>query len=170
MKRFAWILHSLTSTSLILLAVSAWPSDGWTQTCDVEQVVPKLLDNWGVQLRNSWSDDRIDPNPIVGTYGEGAVLLPTCSDGPSSGEKIKEYFAKKFLPLHPVVTFNWGALKVGGECKNPFGSGLYSFELHARGGEKLEARYTYIFQQSGDSWTIKQHHSSLQPESTSKCK
>ena len=88
-----------TSAAVILLAVLAWPSDGWSRTtgraCNVTHVVKVLLRNWADTLERSWKDNN--PNLIVDKYQAGAVLLPTCANGPLIGRaQIKGYF-RKFL-------------------------------------------------------------------------
>jgi hypothetical protein len=162
----------LLRACLILIAAVASPSAGWARparhACDVNVVVPGLLKNWATQLRRSW-EPKVDPEPIVGTYGYNAYLLPTCDNGPAIGHTaITDYFRDKFLPEHPVATFTFDdkSIRIGGDCANPFASGLYSFELGAEGERKTaRARFTYIFRQTGvNSWLIAQHHSSLEPK------
>jgi hypothetical protein len=155
----------------ILAAAAVWPSAGWARpprpACDVKVEVPKLLQNWATQLSRSTPDK---PEPLLSTYGDNAVLVATCKDGPLTGAKIKDYFVDFFLKPQPEVTFDPDSAKIGGTCLNPFASGLYDFKLKGDNNRELKARYTYVFQQTGpQSWRIAQHHSSLQPESTSKC-
>ena len=170
MKRLHRGVLRQCATSLILLAVVALPSSGWSRAqvraCNVNKVVPALLQNWANKLAQSTSTD---PAPIVGTYDDHAVLLPTCANGPLTGrDQIKVYF-EGFLKQHPVVAFN-ASMKIGGECTHPFASGLYTFTLNGGTGAQLHARYTYIFAQTHPgAWLIAQHHSSLEPESKSEC-
>jgi hypothetical protein len=156
----------LLHVCLILVAVAAWPAAGWSRarSCDVNKVVMALLQNWADQLKASSPDNT---KPIVGTYGANAVLVPTCKNGPLTGDKIVTYF-KGFTADKPVATFDMTSAKIGGTCTNPFASGLYSFKLD--GDRELKARFTYIFRQTGaDAWLIAQHHSSLEPESKGAC-
>jgi len=101
MKRFDRImLRGYTCPAVILLAVLAWPSEGWSRTtrraCDVKPVVMALLKNWTQKLAESSSEK---PEPVVGTYEKDrAVLLPTCANGPLIGySQIKGYFEKFLL-------------------------------------------------------------------------
>lgn len=164
------VLRQCAATSLILLAIVAWPSSGWSRAqvraCNVNKVVPALLQNWANKLAQSSSSD---PAPIVGTYGDRAVLLPTCANGPLSGrDQIKGYF-EGFLKQPPVVAFAAG-MTIGGTCGNPFASGLYTFTLNGGTGSQLQGRYTYVFQEiRPGAWLIAQHHSSLEPDSKSEC-
>lgn len=156
---------------VILSAVLAWPSAGWSKTprCDVEGVVKARLKNWADKLAIS---SPTDPSPIVGTYApdlgptSGAsllILLPTCQNGPlTTRAQITEYF-KGFLANKPVVETGFEhPTSIGGDCTTNFASGLYTFLLN-RGTDhetRLHARYTYIFRYG----LIIEHHSSLAPE------
>jgi hypothetical protein len=157
---------------IILATVAAWPTAGWSRAarhaCDIRAVVPQLLQNWARQLSQS---TPARPEPILSTYADNAVLVPTCKNGPLSGrdDEIKKYFVDFFLKPGPKVEFNTASIKIGGTCLDPFASGLYTFTLDGDNGRKLDARYTYIFQQNPTGWLIVQHHSSLEPESNSAC-
>jgi hypothetical protein len=146
MKRFDRIaLRRYTSAAVILLAVLAWPSKGWSKTtgrpCNVTHVVKVLLRNWADTLQRSWKDNN--PNLIVDKYQANAVLLPTCANGPLIGRaQIKGYF-ENFLKDKPVVA-EIGEPTVGGDCNAPIGSGLYTFKLSGGAGAQLRARYTYL--------------------------
>jgi hypothetical protein len=172
MKRFDRIVpRRYMSAAVILLAVLAWPSEGWSRTtrhaCNVSDVVKDQIQNWADTLERSW---RVgNPNLIVDKYQDDAVLLPTCANGPLIGRgQIKGYFVK-FLQNKPVVT-EIGKATVGGDCNVPFGSGLYTFKLDDGAGATLRARYTYIFKQTGPAqWLVTQHHSSLEPVPPSAC-
>jgi len=154
---------------IILATVAAWPSAGWSRrarhACDVNTVVPMLLQNWANQLSRS---SPSSPMPIISTYADNGVLLPTCANGPLTGRaEIKGYFVG-FLKPQPAATFDMATAKIGGDCTHPFASGLYTFKLND--GTQLQARYTYVFRQTGaTTWLIAQHHSSLEPESKSAC-
>ena len=166
MKRFDLkVLGEYAAVALVLLAVLAWPSEGWSrgrlQVCEVHDV-QRLLDNWAKKLSES---TVTNPEPVVGTYEpSGSVLLPTCANGPSIGHTdIRKYFVEHFLANKPVVK-KWERSTIGGDCTVAFASGLYTFSLN--GGTELRARYTYIFRHG----LITQHHSSLEPESGATCK
>jgi hypothetical protein len=165
-KLGSYAMNRLLSAAMVLLAVAAWPSEGWSRTyrhaCDVNSWVDARLDNWKEQLARSTPKD---PTPIVRTYdGKHGVLLPTCANGPltneSKPETITDYF-KNFLKDTPVVEFDKPI--VGGVCGNAFASGLYSFTLNGGRGPKLRARYTFVFGGNIRRPLIMQHHSSLEP-------
>jgi hypothetical protein len=156
-------------TCSILIAVAAWPSAAWSRAlrhaCDVNTLVPKLLQNWATQLSRSTPSN---PTPIVSTYARDGVLLPTCANGPLAGRgEIGGYF-EGFLKPQPAATFDMSTTKIGGDCARPFASGLYTFKLND--GTQLQGRFTYVFRQTRPAaWLIAQHHSSLEPQSTSAC-
>ena len=152
-------------TAVILVAVAAWPSEGWSRTarraCDVKPVVMALLVNWTKKLAESTS---AKPEPVVGTYEkERAVLLPTCANGPLIGRnQIKGYF-EGFLKDQPRGEIDTQSASISGDCEFAFASGLYTFKLNGGTGPQLPARYTFIFQRTASGWLIAQHHSSLEP-------
>jgi len=181
MKRFDRVaLRGSTSVALILLAailvaILAWPSAGWSKTagraCRVQPgVVQALLENWADKLAQSSPGD---PSPVVDTYQDGAVLVPTCANGPYTGRAEITVYFKGFLANKPTAVFDMAGAKIGGDCHIAFASGLYSFTLHNGAVAPLPvlpARYTYVFEHNvGGSWLIAQHHSSLEPESGAAC-
>ncbi len=151
------LLRGCTAAAVILVAVLAWPSAGWSkkmtvQVCEVKDV-PRLLANWGSALAQSTPDNV---GPIVATYDPiYGVLVPTCANGPNIGLKMIAGYFHGFLESKPTVTF--GNPTIGGNCTIAFASGLYTFKMS--GNRELKARYTYVFEHG----RIMQHHSSLQP-------
>lgn len=158
------VLH-YSACVIVLTAVAAWPSAGWSRaakrSCDVDQMVRGLLQNWGKQLQAAWQQNK--PELIVNTYAANGVLLPTCSSGPLTGHTaITGYFVNDFLPFKPVANFDFvtNPPKVGGDCAHAYASGLYDFKLEAfNPPADVKARYTYVF----TGTLISQHHSSLVP-------
>jgi hypothetical protein len=169
MKRFDRIvMRRYTTAAAIFLAVLAWPSEGWPRTtrraCDVTPIVNNLLTRWAAALAQSSS--KGDPNYVVETYEkDGAVLLPTCANGPLIGRvNITPYFTD-FIKDKPVVEIDRQDAKIGGVCGiAAFASGLYTFKLNGGAGPQLRARYTFVYQLgNADGGLITQHHSSLEP-------
>ena len=158
-------MNRLLSAALAVLTVTACSSEAWSRTarhkCDVNSWVNERLENWKQKLASS---NPGNPGPIVGTYDRThGTLLPTCANGPLTGDiEITKYF-KDFLDLRPVVT-EFKKTKVGGVCGNAFASGLYTFRLDGRQGATLQARFTYVFQGDVANAPIMQHHSSLEPK------
>jgi hypothetical protein len=141
----------------ILLAL---PSDGSARTarrhCVVNpESIRELLEKWAKALNASTADD---PRPVVDTYADNAVLLPTCANGPLRTKKqITPYF-HVFLEDRPKAKIDTDEALIGGDCNFAFASGLYDFTT--KDNVVLRARYTYVFHQS----KIVQHHSSLEPQ------
>ncbi len=153
MKRLKRGVPHYSACLFLLAAFAAWPTAGWSQTASQTCAVKDLLQNWADQLQASWLQP-IYPPPIVSTYADNAVLLPTCSNGPLVGHPaIEDYFKNAFLPLQPQATFDWD----NAHCTPTFASGLYSFKV--KNGQVLRGRYTYVF----TGKLIAQHHSSLEP-------
>jgi hypothetical protein len=150
----------------IAILLLASPSESWSRVskrqCSVtDERIKSLLKGWGNALDNSTTSN---PGPILKTYADndGAVLLATCSDEPlKTSAEIKSYFEKDFLILHPKVQIDPRGANIGVACDYGFASGLYTFTVTTRDGEKkLLARYTYVFRGK----KIVQHHSSLLPK------
>jgi|GEM_PF-772211 len=165
-KRFDHRVLRGYTAAVILFAVLAWPSEGRSRTsihaCEVNDV-HRLLDNWASALKQSWQPHG-NPRLIVDKYATGAVLLPTCANGPAIGHaEIEDYF-DHFLQNKPVVE-TFGHPAIGGDCNVAFASGLYIFKLNGGTNKevRLPARYTYIFRRG----LIMQHHSSLEPATPS---
>jgi uncharacterized protein (TIGR02246 family) len=114
-------------------------------------------------LFNLWNDAlaTLDPDTVTSRYAKNAVLLPTVSDVPrTTSDLIKAYFVD-FLKKEPqgvilesYVTrgFNWAE-----------DMGIYEFTMGAT-GEKLKARYTFVYVFEDGEWKISHHHSSVMPE------
>jgi hypothetical protein len=177
MKRFDRAkLRGHAYAAVILLAVLAWPSEGWSQgpvpLCNeatLKMLMTTEVGKWAAALKQSW-ENGLNPTPIVTKYAVGAILLPTCSPDPAIGVgPITKYFGV-FLRYRPEVT-HIGESTPGGDCNTIlFGSGLYTFRLNSI-SRVLQARYTYVFQRNppDDQWRVTQHHSSLVPKSAAAC-
>lgn len=165
--------------AVLFLAGLAWPSEGWSRapkrTCVTEGQVIGLLQEWTDKLQEAWRNNPVNPDIVVQTYardGRGAILVPTCTNGPLIGtDAITGYFTK-FLVNKPVAQIDARTRTIRiQDCNSAFAAGLYDFTLTgATGQPRLAARYTYIYQRQSDrSVRIAHHHSSLQPESSSRC-
>ncbi|GGJ68589.1 DUF4440 domain-containing protein [Deinococcus aquiradiocola] len=102
---------------------------------------------------------------VVNLYSPNALLLPTVSSKIiNSQEGRTEYFngllSRKNFMVQPQTQFvqpiAWNAAIV---------SGTYTFSY--TDGEKtvsLPARFNFVFQKTGRTWTIINHHSSVLPQ------
>lgn len=116
--------------------------------------VARLFDRWNDSLKT------LDPNKVGANYAPDAVLLPTVANGPrSNSAEIKAYFVD-FLQKHPVGTINQRIIRTG--CDWATDTGLYTFKLGD--GKKVEARYSFVYEDIDGQWLIVHHHSSAMPE------
>jgi len=150
---------SLLGSAFVMILVGL-PSEGWARTARRQCVVTPervkaLLKNWQTALNESTATK---PGPVVATYADRGVLLPTCANGPlTTREQITSYFLV-FLQDRPKAEIDADKALIGGDCNFAFASGLYTFTT--KDNVVLRARYTYIFHQN----KIVQHHSSLEPQ------
>lgn len=91
----------------------------------------------------------------------GAVLLPTVSDVPRNDfDSIKDYF-DAFLLKEPQGEILEGDIRIGDGWAQD--CGIYEFTMGAT-GDKVKARYSYVYVFEGNQWKISHHHSSVMPE------
>jgi len=91
----------------------------------------------------------------------GTVLLPTVSDTPRYDfDSIKDYF-DAFLLKKPQGEILEGDIRIGEGWAQD--CGIYEFTMGAT-GDKVKARYSYIYVYEDKQWKISHHHSSVMPE------
>jgi uncharacterized protein (TIGR02246 family) len=111
-----------------------------------------------------WNDALATGNPrtVAQRYSEKAVLLPTVSDTPRKDfNSIVDYFVN-FLKLEPQGVILDSNVVIGTNWAQD--AGIYEFTLGGPGGDKVKARYTFIYVYEDGEWKISQHHSSKMPE------
>lgn len=160
---------------VLFLAGLAWPSEGWSRAprkaCVSPDDIARLVQDWTDKLQKAWQQDN--PSLVVQTYateGRGAILVPTCANGPLIGTGAITAYFEKFLADKPVAKIDEDTqtIRISRDCRSALATGLYNFTL--TGGLQLAARYTYVYQLQNDrNWRIAHHHSSLQPVPSSKC-
>lgn len=103
----------------------------------------------------------VDSDLVTSRYAKDAVLLPTVSDLPRTDHaSIKAYF-DLFLKLKPQGVVLSSFVTIGdGWCKDV---GIYKFTMRAT-GDKVMARYSFVYVQEDGQWKISHHHSSAMPE------
>lgn len=110
-----------------------------------------------------WNDAlaTLDPDTVAQRYSKNAVLLPTVSDTPRTDyNSIKSYFID-FLQKQPQGVILESYPTCGqGWCKDV---GVYEFTMGAT-GDKVKARYSYVYVFEDGEWKIAHHHSSVMPE------
>ena len=120
-----------------------------------EEEVRSLFYLWNDALATG--DSRI----VAKRYSSDPILLPTVSDTPRTDyEGLKDYF-DHFLTLQPQGEVLEGKIKIGpGWAKD---AGVYEFTMGAS-GDKIKARYSYVYIYEDGEWKIAHHHSSMMPE------
>lgn len=122
-----------------------------------EQDVLGLFEKWNQALAT------LNPDKVVECYAEHATLLPTVSNQVRyNHEEIRDYFVH-FLKLKPQGVIDESAIRVFDDIA--INSGIYTFSVEKDGAPaKVQARYTYVYQNIEDQWLIIEHHSSAMPE------
>lgn len=113
-------------------------------------------------LFHLWNDALAtgDSSLVADRYASNGVLLPTVSDIPrNSNELIKDYF-DAFLLKKPQGTILESFVTIGTNwCQDV---GIYEFMLGS--GDKVKARYSFVYVWENGQWKIAHHHSSQMPE------
>jgi uncharacterized protein (TIGR02246 family) len=114
-------------------------------------------------LFHLWNDAlaTLDAETVAKRYASKSILLPTVSDKPRTDyEGIKSYFAD-FCEKKPQGVITESTVIKGDDwCMD---AGVYEFTLGAT-GDKVMARYSFVYQYEDDEWKIAHHHSSMMPE------
>ena len=114
-------------------------------------------------LFTRWNDALAtgDSSFVANLYSESPVLLPTVSDIPRTDfDSVKDYF-DAFLLKKPQGEILEGHITIGDGFASD--SGIYEFTMGTT-GDKVKARYTYLYVRENDEWKIQHHHSSVMPE------
>ena len=129
-----------------------------TATCanTSEKEVSAWFDRWNDSLKTQ------DSETVTANYAKDAVLLPTVSNMPRTNhEEIRAYFVD-FQKKEPQGVIDKRVVKIG--CNIAQDIGLYTFSL--KGGKKVHARYSFVYEFTEGKWLIAHHHSSAMPEHT----
>lgn len=115
-------------------------------------------------LFHLWNDAlaTLDSTAVAKRYAKEGVLLPTVSDVPRNDfDSIKNYF-DAFLLKKPQGVILESFVTIGTNwCQD---AGIYEFTMGAT-GDKVKARYSFIYKYEDGEWKISHHHSSVMPES-----
>ena len=148
----------LLSESLSLagmVAAQSIPGASPLNAVDKTEIL-SLFDRWNGALQTG------DPNQVVKEYAPDAILLPTVSNKVRHNHaEIKDYF-DHFLAKGPKGTIDESNIRQFGDIA--INSGIYTFDF--ANGEKVTARYTFVYQKLDGEWKIAEHHSSALPEKT----
>ena len=113
-----------------------------------------------------WNDAlaTLDPDEVASRYSRRAILLATVSDIPRTDyNSIRAYFVD-FLKKEPQGVILQSSVSHGdGWCLD---CGIYEFTMGAT-GDKVRARYSFLYTLEDGEWKISHHHSSTMPEASS---
>ena len=124
-----------------------------------EEEVRSLFYMWNDALATG------SPKTVASRYSSDPILLPTVSDTPRTDFKsITDYFVN-FLKLEPQGEILEGKITIGDNWAND--AGVYEFTMGAT-GDKVKARYSYVYVYEYGQWKIQHHHSSVMPEAPAK--
>lgn len=153
-------LHKMKTTAIALLATlvlgSAQAQTASSAQCAAadEKQIAALFERWNASLAT------LNPDKVVANYAADGVLLPTVSNTPRTNPaEIRDYFVS-FLKKEPQGKIDRRIVKIG--CNVAQDVGVYTFSF--KGGVKVTARYTYVYEFKNGQWLIAHHHSSAMPE------
>ncbi|CAB3791293.1 hypothetical protein LMG28614_03278 [Paraburkholderia ultramafica] len=123
-----------------------------------ESEIASLFDRWNAALATG------DADTVTKLYAPNAVLEPTVSNEVrTTTDGIRDYFVK-FLKMKPQGTINVREIRLLGDSA-ALDTGVYTFDLIKNGThQKVQARYTYVYQKVDGNWKILNHHSSMMPQ------
>lgn len=126
------------------------------QSCvmPTEDEVAQLFERWNASLATG------DPAKVAANYLDNAVLLPTVSNEMRTDTQTIEAYFVDFLPKQPQGVIDQRVITRS--CNSASDVGIYTFTF--KGGEQVQARYSYIYDYVDGQWLIRHHHSSAMPE------
>eukprot|EP00957_Ditylum_brightwellii_P203210 15333676-Ditylum_brightwellii.AAC.1 len=140
-----------------------WGKVDFKEQATVGGYNPDITESEVRSLFSLWNDALAtgDSKIVANRYANTAILLPTVSDVPRTDfDSIKDYF-DSFLLKKPQGEILEGEIRIGdGWCQD---AGIYEFTMGAT-GDKVKARYTYVYVYENGQWKIAHHHSSIMPE------
>ena len=149
----AALVASALGLSALALPTAAYATTEHCEHTD-QATIAALFDRWNTSLKT------LDSHKVTANYASDAVLLATISNKPrTTHAEIDDYFVQ-FLKIEPSGVIDTRTIKVG--CNIAQDVGTYTFSL--KGGKKVSARYTYVYQFKDGKWLIAHHHSSAMPE------
>lgn len=115
--------------------------------------IESLFERWNSALQSG------SAKKVTDLYDKDATFLPTMSaKSCRNPQEIEDYFIQ-FQANNPKGEINESNIRSLGNIA--INSGIYTFTF--KGNSKVQARYTFVYQWSGQDWKIIEHHSSLLP-------
>jgi uncharacterized protein (TIGR02246 family) len=123
-----------------------------------EAEIAALFDRWNATLATG------DADKVTALYAPDGVLEPTVSNQVrTTPAQIKDYFTK-FLKMKPKAVVNYREIRLLSDDA-ALDTGVYTFTITKDGKvQKVQARYTYVYEKINGDWKIVNHHSSAMPE------
>lgn len=120
-----------------------------------EGQVLALFERWNAALATG------NPDAVISLYAENAILLPTVSNRVRHNHaEIRDYFVS-FLAKQPQGVIDEANVRFLADDL-VINSGVYTFSFG--NGDRVSARFTYLYRRVDDEWRIIEHHSSAMPE------
>ena len=121
---------------------------------------------------HSWNEALLsrEPQKVAALYSSQASFLPTLNPEFKKGQQAAEGYFQHFLeklPQGEVVTDDVAETSTddGGNVTGFLHSGLYDFEVgEPDKRQKVEARFSFLWQKENGEWRIRHHHSSVKPQ------
>ena len=112
-----------------------------------------MLQTWIEKIRSN------DANKVADLYHKKGLLLGTFSNIERNGKSLILDYFNHLLKTQVDVEIITKHKHTSGSISTT--SGLYNFILN---GEKIEARFSFVFLKTNKKWEILSHHSSVLPE------
>lgn len=105
-----------------------------------------------------------DGESVADLYAPNAVLLATFTDYVKGAAQITEYFDN--LTCFDDLRVETNRITTMSKGNLGYATGLYTFSYASEDGTRthVPARFTFVFDKSGNNWRIVNHHSSVTPE------
>jgi uncharacterized protein (TIGR02246 family) len=113
-----------------------------------------LFEKWNKALQVG------DPAKIADLYESNAILLPTVSNQVRHTQAEREDYFVHFAAKGPNGKIDEANVRTYGDIA--INSGIYTFTF--KDGNRVQARYTFVYRWNGQTWKIIEHHSSQMPE------
>ena len=101
---------------------------------------------------------------VADLYAPNAVLLATFTDYVKGAAQISKYFDN--LTCYDDLRVETNRITTMRKGNLGYATGLYTFSYGNADGTRTQvpARFTFVFDKSGNNWRIVNHHSSVTPE------
>ena len=154
---------SLTKTMIPKALVTGTPLMMFQKATSASVSAKDMSDKEVNEFFNLWNDAlaTLDPDKVAKRFAKDPILLPTISDTPGTDyDSIRAYFAI-FLKRKPQGVLEYSKVIKGDDWA--LDAGIYEFTMGDT-GDKVKARYTFLYKFEDGEWKIAHQHSSVMPE------